>query len=55
VTTDGPGSVKRGQRVGIDFPPERVHLFDADSGVAVARRDSVPGEQTESRVETHHD
>jgi multiple sugar transport system ATP-binding protein len=55
VTTDGPGSVERGQRVGIDFPPERVHLFDADSGVAVARRDSVPGEQTESRVDAQQD
>jgi multiple sugar transport system ATP-binding protein len=45
VKTEGPMSVDRGQRVGIDFPEDRVHLFDPDSGVAVARRASVPNEQ----------
>ena len=44
VTTAGPAVVEGGQQVGIDFPPDRVHLFDADSGVAVARRDSIPGD-----------
>ncbi|MFC7057809.1 ABC transporter ATP-binding protein [Halovenus salina] len=55
VTTDGPGAVSRGERVGIDFPPQRVHLFDADSGVAVARRDSLPGESVENDLRTHTD
>ena len=53
VTTDGPGSVQSGQRVGIDFPSRRVHLFDAETGVAVARRESVPGDSANSpRVRT---
>jgi multiple sugar transport system ATP-binding protein len=55
VKTSGPGAVGRGERVGIEFPSDRVHIFDTDSGVAVARRDSVPGEEPGPRVETQHD
>lgn len=47
VTMEAPCSVESGQQVGIDISPQRVHLFDADSGVAVGRRETVPGELTE--------
>ncbi len=55
VKSDGPSAVKRGDTVGIEFPSERIHLFRADSGEAVARRDSVPGKQTETPVQTGDD
>ncbi|SFB72311.1 multiple sugar transport system ATP-binding protein [Halobiforma haloterrestris] len=55
VTTDGPGAVEEGERVGIDFPAQRVHLFDPDTGAAVARRESLPGEVTEEYPASRHD
>ncbi|MFC6720487.1 ABC transporter ATP-binding protein [Halobacteriaceae archaeon SHR40] len=55
VTTDGPGSVEEGTQVDIDFPAQRAHLFDAGSGVAVARRDGLPGDQTESYPNPRYD
>ncbi len=44
ITTDGPASVETGDVVDIDFPAQRIHLFDADTGTAVARRERTPGE-----------
>ncbi|SDJ24553.1 carbohydrate ABC transporter ATP-binding protein, CUT1 family [Halovenus aranensis] len=55
ITTDGPGTVERGDVVGVDFPPQRVHVFDVDTGVAVARRDGLPGDPVESNLNTQVD
>jgi multiple sugar transport system ATP-binding protein len=55
VKTDGPRSVNTGDVVGIDFPARRVHLFDADTGVAVARQEQVPSNLGESQATTRTD
>ena len=52
VKTDGPRSVTTGDVVGVDFPAQRVHLFDADTGVAVARREQIPANSGESPATT---
>ncbi|WP_222918738.1 ABC transporter ATP-binding protein [Natrinema sp. SYSU A 869] len=38
ATTEGVPSVSGGDRVGVDFPEESIHLFDGETGMAMKNR-----------------
>jgi ABC-type sugar transport system ATPase subunit len=37
VTTEGTARHRTGEAIGLTIPPERVHLFDPDTGLALPR------------------
>ncbi|WP_049898189.1 ABC transporter ATP-binding protein [Halococcus agarilyticus] len=45
VSTEGSLAVEAGEEISVDFPESRVHLFDAETGVAI--KNSEPDESIE--------